>query len=240
MGSIPTTTDTTAWCQKLKQTLIDHIEEVDHVIINIRRTFDPTNQRGDGDIDEVWTLRFMTSDVTARQKAKRKFEANIQAGKHWELILKDADDNGFPLSSYHDSIGYDLELGNKAYCGSVIFLRLKGQPDFIEEVKQGILSLKAFLLFLMTDHCARVRAEHGNISMFPQLVDVIGQDAELTLRESEVLFLLFTGYSYKQMSEDLSISVHTVKRHARHIYRKTKTSNYREIVQRYVVALPGW
>ena len=51
---------------------------------------------------------------------------------------------------------------------------------------------------------------------------------ELTRREWEILDLLQTGMSYKQIADTLFISVHTAKTHIRHIYEKLQVRNKTE------------
>ena len=45
-------------------------------------------------------------------------------------------------------------------------------------------------------------------------------DAALTSRETEVLALVASGHSNKEIAQQLSISVHTVQRHVANIYNK--------------------
>jgi DNA-binding NarL/FixJ family response regulator len=52
---------------------------------------------------------------------------------------------------------------------------------------------------------------------------------QLTAREREVLRLLARGYSYKELSARLSISVKTVESHASAVLRKLQLSNRREL-----------
>ncbi|SHT64150.1 two-component LuxR family response regulator [Mycobacteroides abscessus subsp. abscessus] len=47
----------------------------------------------------------------------------------------------------------------------------------------------------------------------------------LTPRELEVLRLLARGYTYREIAEDLVISVKTVETHASNVLRKTQQSN---------------
>mgnify|MGYP002651897687 CR=1 FL=1 len=57
----------------------------------------------------------------------------------------------------------------------------------------------------------------------------------LTPRELEVLRLLARGYTYREIAEDLVISVKTVETHASNILRKTQTSNRHQLT-RWAVA----
>jgi len=50
----------------------------------------------------------------------------------------------------------------------------------------------------------------------------------LTPREQEVLRVLVQGLSNKQLARELSISVHTVEQHLKHIYAKLTVSSRSE------------
>jgi DNA-binding NarL/FixJ family response regulator len=52
-----------------------------------------------------------------------------------------------------------------------------------------------------------------------------GKNGNLTLREKEVLTLMALGYSNKTIADDLQISLHTVKTHVCHIYKKINTND---------------
>ena len=55
-----------------------------------------------------------------------------------------------------------------------------------------------------------------------------GEAAGLTLREQEVLDLIATGATDKEIAERLSLSLHTVKSHVRNILSKTHAMNRRQ------------
>ena len=54
----------------------------------------------------------------------------------------------------------------------------------------------------------------------------------LTTRETDVLLLLSTGSSYKTISRQLGISLHTVGTHIKNAYRKLGVRNAAEAVTR--------
>ncbi len=53
---------------------------------------------------------------------------------------------------------------------------------------------------------------------------------ELTLREKEILFHVVSGMTNKEISSELTISVHTVKTHMYNIYKKLNISNRLQII----------
>lgn len=60
--------------------------------------------------------------------------------------------------------------------------------------------------------------------------DLVGSDlAALTERELEVLRLIAKGYTYREIGEDLFISVKTVETHMSHILRKLQLANRHQV-----------
>jgi DNA-binding NarL/FixJ family response regulator len=57
---------------------------------------------------------------------------------------------------------------------------------------------------------------------------------ELTDRESEVLALLARGHLYKEIADQLSISVETIRKHLGRIYKKLHVKSRTEAVVRYL------
>lgn len=56
----------------------------------------------------------------------------------------------------------------------------------------------------------------------------------LTDREQEILSLLATGYMYKEIADELHVSMDTVKSHIRHIYDKLQVRSKTEAVVKYL------
>jgi len=55
----------------------------------------------------------------------------------------------------------------------------------------------------------------------------------LTKRELEVLAALAGGFLYKEISQQLSISIDTVKKHCKNIYQKLRVRNRTEAINHF-------
>ena len=64
----------------------------------------------------------------------------------------------------------------------------------------------------------------------PDSPDNDKKEPALTRREHEVLRLIAKGFSYQEIAETLSLSVHTVTSHIKHIYRKLAVGSRGEAV----------
>jgi DNA-binding NarL/FixJ family response regulator len=54
----------------------------------------------------------------------------------------------------------------------------------------------------------------------------------ISKREQEVLELLSKGYLYKEIGDQLNITLSTVKRHLNHIYQKLQVQNKTEAINK--------
>jgi len=57
--------------------------------------------------------------------------------------------------------------------------------------------------------------------------------AKFSKRENQIIKLIAEGYSSKEISDQLFISVHTVKTHRKNILRKANVKNMVELIKRY-------
>ena len=68
------------------------------------------------------------------------------------------------------------------------------------------------------------------VSVFRQASSVTSSPSKLSPAEQKVLQLLARGYLYKEVADNLTISVSTVRTHVWHIYRKLHVHNRTEAV----------
>ena len=59
-------------------------------------------------------------------------------------------------------------------------------------------------------------------------------ETPLTAREEEILALLAQGYRYREIGEELFISIDTVRTHIRHIYEKMHVRSRAEATLKYL------
>jgi DNA-binding CsgD family transcriptional regulator len=64
-------------------------------------------------------------------------------------------------------------------------------------------------------------------------------DQRLSPREAQALDLLSSGYRYKEIADELSISITTVKFHVKNICEKMHVRNHAEAIAKLCSADPG-
>ena len=104
--------------------------------------------------------------------------------------------------------------------------------DFLQGVRAA-LNGEAVLPPKLATH---LLTEFARLASLPD-VAAAGETTGLTQREQEVLDLITTGATDKEIAERLSLSLHTVKSHVRNILSKTHALNRRQAAR--LAARPG-
>lgn len=91
-----------------------------------------------------------------------------------------------------------------------------------------VIALMVFLFVFKEDfsplYFAQTEAEQA------ESLDVIAENHRLTVRECDVMKLMYEGYNNPEIAEELYISRNTVKKHIQSIYEKMGVSNRMELV----------
>ena len=101
------------------------------------------------------------------------------------------------------------------------------------EFLRGVRAALAGEAILPPKLAARLMDEFARLASQSATSAVVGEtdgDQELTWREREVLQLIATGASDQEIAEKLTLSIHTVKTHVRHILAKLHAVNRRAAV----------
>jgi DNA-binding CsgD family transcriptional regulator len=59
----------------------------------------------------------------------------------------------------------------------------------------------------------------------------------LTRRESEIMVLVCSGKSNNQISQNLDISINTLKTHLKHIFKKLNAQNRTDATMKYLASI---
>jgi DNA-binding NarL/FixJ family response regulator len=99
-----------------------------------------------------------------------------------------------------------------------------------EDLRTAMLDVLGGGAPMTSEIARRVVESFRHVSKSPK------QDVHLSAREEEVLILLTRGYSNKEISSQLAISVETVGSHLKHIYEKMHVRSRAEAVAHYMSA----
>jgi len=108
---------------------------------------------------------------------------------------------------------------------------LKNRPT--EELLQAVEQVQAGGA-PMTMQIARKLVDHFHSGQSAQPSAATSELQKLSKREAEILALLSKGFLYKEISDNLSISVTTVRTHLKHIYEKLHVQSRTEAAVKYM------
>lgn len=229
LNRLPLAIDTISWAKEFRQALIEYLEDVDHVVVNVRLTLDllrPDTNR----LDYVYHQDHNVQTARTRARVTRPSD---KAG--WKAIYAEGRKNGFPLDLYQEPIGYDyFYQTDQSRLGSIILLRRREFPPISNRIQAQMEELRPFFVYVLSDHVARQRLQNPSDMIFRELFSRIDSDANLSVRERQVLALLVLGYTHAEIAEQLYISVKTVNTHVTHIYAKLGVQRLRDIYARYI------
>lgn len=154
----------------------------------------------------------------------------------WGDLADEVRDRGLKLFSYLSAASVINFAGIFAGwgIGHLLFVVL-GESDYYTGF--GIVSI-ALVIFLILNLVADGAGEGaGGIAKTSEFRDTwkdrcleVAQSHKLTKQEERVFTMLARGRSYKHISDELYISVHTVKTHVYHIYQKLGIHSQQELI----------
>lgn len=229
LNRLPQDLETVVWAKELRKVLMEHLGDVDYVVITVRTTLDlvqpETNKQG-----QVYIKRHDTA--TARTKVKI---AAASDPWRWEAVFERGKREGFPAHLYQDPVGFDFWYKTAdSRLGSILLFRLLEKPPISERTKAWMEEFRPFLEYVLSDHIARQRLLNPADLVFRDLVPRIAADADLTKREQQVLMLMMASYTHADMAEQLHISIKTLETHITHIFSKTGVSRASDLWLRYM------
>ena len=130
--------------------------------------------------------------------------------------------------------------------GSVInfcIMRLKGQRDFHKDEYDLLYTLAEPIAAAIKSHCHRDDFEVTNLlqpawdAQIDLAFKTFGRD-HVSAREREVLELLLRGYGADTSAERLDISLETVRRHRKSIYKKLDVSCQADLFALFINSMP--
>lgn len=92
----------------------------------------------------------------------------------------------------------------------------------------GIPWLIVLRLYIRVKESAPPAEENYTHMISHEAFEIIMRECGMTNREAEVAWLLYRGYTNRQIGEELFIAETTVKKHVSHIYEKTEVSGRKE------------
>lgn len=141
--------------------------------------------------------------------------------------------DGLPLNDFHAPSGFEYYYADTAYIGAIFLWRRRENSVISEETIQMMGTLRPFIEYVLSDIVVRDRLERPIGGAFNKALAHLTRDAGLTTQEERVAILQLLGHSYREIADRLYVTVDTIKKHFKQIYRKTKTRSQAELFAKY-------
>ena len=122
----------------------------------------------------------------------------------------------------------------------MILWRERVNPPIRSETLAIMAVIEPFLIFMLSDLVARHQQAKPGDRTFNEALGIMSQEARLTEQERRVVILQLFGHSYQDIADRLHLSLDTVRKHVKSIYRKTGTGSYTELFAKYFTPRLGF
>ncbi len=188
-------------------------------LINAQPDLEVIGQAGDGfealtlarDLRPDLIVMDITMPISDGLEATRLIRASGELQDTCILMLTVHDEN--------EKLFEALKAGANSY-----LLKSMNSNDFLSGIRGALAGEAA----LPPKLAAGLIAEFTRLANRPDSISSSKDDPDLTAREREVLTLIATGASNKDIASELTLSLHTVKSHVRSILNKLQVANRRQ------------
>lgn len=229
LNSLPMTSDRVKWIEVFRDSLHQLLGDVDRVVVSVDTYCDmlnPEEYRPDINVVQHTSSSDQASEavMTTSQRTEQG-----QSG----FLLEEFERLGYPLADYHPPEIYDYYYGGQAYLATIFLLRNRTKPPISQRTLDAMRILQPFLTFTLSDLVARHYYAKPLNRVFNDTLQEISEDAGLSLQDMRILTSLLMGYSYKQVASRMDLSLDTIRKHIKRIYRKTRTGSLAELFAKY-------
>lgn len=223
LNSLPVSGDRAEVIGRLRDAFRGLLIDVDRVSIVVNfecnltapETFDPNSM--------IITQHAASSKIMVTSGDQSPLERHLEGFRQ----------QGLPLHQFHSPFGIAYYFLGQAYLGAIFLWRSIQNSPISAETIQLMTDLHPFLEYALSDIVARDRVERPVGVVFNQAITTMVREAGLSKQEERVAVLQLLGHSYREIADRLYVTVDTVKKHFKQIYRKTKTRSQAELVAKY-------
>ncbi len=222
LNAMPDTGDRVQWIDQFRESIRELLGDVDRVSVAVDFSCDlisPETHK------PHWYIQQNPDSTSVRISTADKSTI--------ERLIEGFRQQGVPFHLYHEPHGYDFYFQEVAYVGAIFLWREKENAPIRPESLKIMEELRPFITFALSDLVARDRIQRPVGGIFLSALNQIKEEAGLSSQEERVVSLQILGHSYKEIAERLYITLDTVKKHFKQVYRKTKTKSQAELFAKY-------
>lgn len=229
MSSLPITGDVVEWMTAFSEALRKLLGDVDRVAVRVDVACDLINASPKAGAVEV---------IQAASPSKKASETVVTtaqrndvppSAKFREELIASAPDGVV----YHMPDCYDYYYRGTAYLGSILLLRERSRPPISERTRTAMKGMEPFIIFAFSDIVTRHHYMQPIDRVFNSILNEVSIESNLSVQDLRILSLMLMGLSYKQVADRMELSIDTIRKHTKRIYRKTRTGSLPELFAKY-------
>lgn len=229
LNALPMTGDLVAWINGFREALRKLLLDVDRVAVrvNINCILNPDERTGTPivEISQVATDAKRQSDTTISTTP-------IGLNRSRQMI-EDISQMGNDLEEYQAPECFDYFTDGGSYLGTIILLRDRGKSTISERTVTLLRDLEPFIKFALSDLVTRHHYLRPTDRLFSLILAEVALESNLSTQDIRILALMLMGLSYKQAADKMDLSIDTIRKHTKRIYRKTRTGSLPELFAKY-------
>ncbi|MBS1910744.1 MAG: helix-turn-helix transcriptional regulator [Bacteroidetes bacterium] len=230
LNALPMTGNTVDWINGFREALRKLLGDVDRVAIRVNANCNLSNPQEYRPTHEVAQLvsnakkgdelTTLTSYAMAGETPAQTFIAELCSAGH-------------TLNEYHPPLCHDYYYGGTAYIGTILLFRERVKTPISERTIEAMAMLEPFIIFTFSDVITRHFYERPIDRVFGEILREVARESNLSTQDIRILTLMLMGLSYKQVADRMELSIDTIRKHTKRIYRKTRTGSLPELFAKY-------
>lgn len=224
LNAFPTTGDVVEWVNGFREALRQILGDVDKVVVTINIHCDLLNP------EQYSPVVFIHQHSSANQTV---VESETDETGRTKELLDQFQQLGYDLEQYHPPHSFNYYYGSNAFLGTILLLRDRTKMPISARTLETMTAMEPFIIFLLSDLVTRHYYAKPVDRIFPNVLTNLRIEAGLSGQDIRILSLMLLGYSYKQVADRMELSLDTIRKHTKRIYRKTRTGSLPELFAKY-------
>jgi DNA-binding CsgD family transcriptional regulator len=228
LNALPLTGDSVEWINAFREGLKNVLGDVDRVAlaVNINCNLQHPEQ-------SEWITIWQHSMTVSGSSQTAVTNSNVEGKTQAEKMIEEFRQMGYPLDEYHAPLSFNYSYGGKAYLGTILLFRDRTKQPISARTIDAMAALEPFFVFALSDLVSRHYYARPIDRVFTDILKELAGESGLSTQDIRILSLMLLGYSYKQVADRMELSIDTIRKHMKRIYRKTRTGSLAELFAKY-------
>lgn len=222
LNVLPSSPDLLEWTRQLRDALCDLLPDIDNVSIAVNGHFidDVKPLAGSG----IWLMQ-----TDAPMPQQHVFVDGVSTAKR---LTDWIERGGIAIEGFHPPVIIEYSE-HGVPLGSLILWRAATSAQISGATLDLLRSLDGLFVHLFVDHLLLHRAANPGTPELFGAMQTLAEECHLTRQEQRVLNLRLFGLAYKEIADELGISVTTVSQHLAAAHRKAGVHSQTELFAKY-------